>query len=77
MVNTRIFKNGGNQAVRIPKRWSFDCDAVTMTRQGDSLIIRPKKDDWSELEDLASEFDGDFMLHETKTLEADESVRFE
>ncbi|HAZ00455.1 MAG TPA: AbrB/MazE/SpoVT family DNA-binding domain-containing protein [Opitutae bacterium] len=77
MVSTKLFTNGGNQAVRIPKRWSFDCDAVTMTRQGDCLIIRPSKNDWSELEDLASEFGGDFMLQEAETLEADESVQFE
>ena len=48
-----------------------------MTRQGDCLIIRPSKNDWSELEDLASEFGGDFMLQEAETLEADESVQFE
>lgn len=77
MVSTKLFKNGGNQAVRIPKRWSFDCDAVTMTRQGDTLVIRPKKDDWSELEDLASEFGADFMLRETEPLEADDPVKFE
>lgn len=77
MISTKLFKNGGNQAVRIPKRWSFDCEAVTMTRHGDSLVIRPKKDDWSELEDLASEFDSDFMLHESESLAADDAVRFE
>jgi antitoxin VapB len=77
MISTKLFKNGGNQAVRIPKRWSFDDDAVTMTRQGDALIIRPKKDDWSELEDLASEFDGDFMLRDAEMLEADPPVKFE
>jgi antitoxin VapB len=77
MVSTKLFKNGGNQAVRIPKRWSFDSDAVTMTRQGDCLIIRPKTDDWSELEALAAEFDRDVMLQEAKHLEADPPVRFE
>lgn len=77
MVRTKLFKNGGNQAVRIPKRWSFENDAVTMIRQGDSLIIRPQKDDWSELEDLAAEFDHDFMAQESTDLEADPPVRFE
>lgn len=77
MISTKLFKNGGNQAIRIPKRWSFECEAVTMIRKGDSLVIRPKKDDWSELEDLATEFDGDFMPEAIETLEADESVTFE
>ena len=70
MVSTKLFKNGGNQAIRIPKRWSFDCDAVTMIRKSDTLIIRPQKDDWSELEDLAAEFDGDFMPEGIEALEA-------
>jgi len=77
MISTKLFKNGENQAVRIPKRWSFDCEAVTLTRHGDSLVIRPKKDDWSELEDIASEFDSDFMLDGAESLNADEAAKFE
>lgn len=77
MVDTKLFKNGGNQAVRIPRRWAFEGDTVTMIRQGDALIIRPKKDDWSEVEDLAAEFDSDFMAGGTEDPEADESVNFE
>ena len=77
MVSTKLFKNGGNQAVRIPKRWSFESDTVTMIRQGDSLIIRPQKDDWSELEDLAAEFDRDFMREDVPSLIPDPSVKFE
>lgn len=41
------------------------------------MIICPKKDDWSELEDLASEFDVDFMPEEAETLEPDPPVEFE
>ena len=48
-----------------------------MTRQGDTLVIRPQKDDWSELEDLAAEFDSDFMAHDIVPLEADKAVQFE
>ena len=77
MITTKVFKNGGNQAIRIPKRWSFEGTTVTIMRQGDALIIRPKKDDWSELEDLAAEFDSDFMAEGTEGLEADEPASFE
>lgn len=77
MVSTKLFKNGNNQAVRIPKSWSFDCETVTLIRRGDELIIRPQKDDWSELEDLASEFDPDFMAGANEDLTADKPVRFE
>lgn len=37
----RIFRNGRNQAVRIPIEFSFETDAVTIERQGESLILRP------------------------------------
>lgn len=37
----RIFRNGRNQAVRIPKELSLEVDTVTIERQGDALILRP------------------------------------
>lgn len=37
----RIFRNGRNQAVRIPVELSLDTDTVTIERQGDALILRP------------------------------------
>ena len=66
MISTKLFK-----------KWSFDCESVTLIRRGDELVIRPKKDDWSELEDLASEFDPDFMAGADEDLIADKPVHFE
>jgi antitoxin VapB len=40
-VIARIFRNGRNQAVRIPVELSLDAETVTIERQGDSLILRP------------------------------------
>jgi antitoxin VapB len=37
----RIFRNGRNQAVRIPVELSLDAETVTIERQGDALILRP------------------------------------
>lgn len=37
----RIFRNGRNQAVRIPVELSLDTETVTIERQGDALILRP------------------------------------
>jgi antitoxin VapB len=37
----KIFRNGRNQAVRIPVELSLDADTVTIERQGDALILRP------------------------------------
>lgn len=43
-VVARVFRNGSNQAVRIPVDMSFETDEVTLERRGDALIIRPKYD---------------------------------
>jgi len=40
-VITRIFRNGRNQAVRIPAELSLDAETVAIERQGDALILRP------------------------------------
>lgn len=37
----RIFRNGRNQAIRIPVELSLDTDEVTIEKQGNSLIVRP------------------------------------
>lgn len=38
----RIFRNGRNQAIRIPVELSFDTDTVVIAKRGDALIVRPK-----------------------------------
>lgn len=38
---TKLFKNGSNQAVRIPKEFEFDSTEVRLHREGDRLVIEP------------------------------------
>ncbi len=40
-ITAKIFRNGRNQAVRIPVELSFDTDTVTLEKQGHALIVRP------------------------------------
>ena len=40
-VTARVFRNGRNQAVRIPVDLSLDTDSVTIEKEGDALILRP------------------------------------
>ncbi|GAA5008273.1 AbrB/MazE/SpoVT family DNA-binding domain-containing protein [Acinetobacter puyangensis] len=65
---TRLFKNGSNQAVRIPKEMAFDSEQVRLYREGNKLIIeavqpkagleqllqswQPLNEDFPEIEDL-------------------------
>jgi antitoxin VapB len=37
----RIFKNGGNQAIRIPRELELDAVEATIRKEGKRLIIEP------------------------------------
>ncbi len=43
-VTASVFRNGKNQAIRIPVDMSLDTREVTIEKRGDALIIRPKYD---------------------------------
>ncbi len=62
-METRIFHSGNSQAVRIPKalRFSDDIRTVEIIRQGDALIIRPKRTSLAEIYALLDEMPEDFM----------------
>jgi antitoxin VapB len=62
-----VFRNGTNQAVRIPREFELDAREVLIHRDGDRLILTPVRDqrledllatwtevaeDWPEVEDL-------------------------
>jgi antitoxin VapB len=40
-----LFRNGRNQAVRIPREFELDGDEVLMRREGDQLILTPIRAD--------------------------------
>lgn len=39
--HVKIFKNGRNQAVRIPREFEFRGEDAVMRKEGDRLIIEP------------------------------------
>jgi virulence-associated protein VagC len=45
----RVFRNGRNQAVRIPREFEFAERDVEIRRQGDSLILSARPRDWAAL----------------------------
>ena len=46
----KVFMSGRSQAVRLPKAYRFDCDEVEITREGDAVVLRPKKaEPWANL----------------------------
>lgn len=48
----KVFQSGNSQAVRLPKDFRLDVSEVEITREGDALILRPKKTEarpWASL----------------------------
>jgi antitoxin VapB len=59
--SAKLFKSGGSQAVRLPKGYRFEGqDEVLIYRQGNRVILEPKKRTWSreflELAGAAEDF---------------------
>jgi virulence-associated protein VagC len=52
-VKTKPFRNGGSQAVRLPKEMRFDTAEVRLTKVGKSVLIEPvEADEWAWLNEL-------------------------
>ncbi len=63
MANTKLFRNGNSQAVRIPSELaygSWDIDLV-IERQGDELRIRPAQRRMGDVLGKLAKFSPDFM----------------
>ena len=61
VVAARLFKNGQSQAIRIPRVFQFEgIDEVLIRREGDAVIITPRRKIWTSFADLSAA-DDDFM----------------
>ena len=63
MANTKLFKNGNSQAVRIPAELaygSWDIELV-IERQGDELHIRPARKRMGDVLGKLAQFSPNFM----------------
>jgi antitoxin VapB len=58
-----IFRNGANQAVRLPQelRFSADVKEVRIRKQGDGLFISPIKPNWSSFFAMQVDVPDDFL----------------
>jgi len=61
-ATAKVFITGRSQAVRLPKAFRFNTAEVTIERQGDAVILRPKvqtKDEWwDEMDQILASFEG-------------------
>ncbi|HEX8593016.1 MAG TPA: type II toxin-antitoxin system VapB family antitoxin [Pseudomonas sp.] len=61
MRTVSIFKNGKNQAIRLPTDMAYDgVGELEITRVGDTIILRPVRPSWLSLAELP-EADADFL----------------
>lgn len=73
-ITTKLFKNGQSQAVRIPKPFQFvGIDEVTIRRQGNSVIITPKRKSWVSFADMGIA-DADFIAQRPDIIATDRVV---
>lgn len=58
-----IFRNGANQAVRLPQELRFPADVkeVRIRKQGDGLFITPVKPNWKSFFALQADMPDDFL----------------
>ena len=58
-----IFRNGANQAVRLPQELRFPADVkeVRIRKQGDGLFISPVKPNWSSFFAMQVDVPDDFL----------------
>ena len=57
-----LFRNGRNQALRLPREMEFDADAVLIERHGDALLIRAQPRSWQRYLATAPLLDPDFPV---------------
>lgn len=69
MRTASLFKNGRNQAVRLPKDFEFDgISEVEITKEGDAVILRPSRKTWLSYAETEKVDDG-FLVEREDVLE--------
>ena len=69
MRTASLFKNGKNQAVRLPKEFEFEgVTEVEIARDGESIILTPKRKSWASFTEV-EKADSDFLAERPDVLE--------
>jgi len=71
MITASLFKNGQNQAVRLPKNLEFKgINKVEIRKQGNSIVITPIRNNWKSFADV-DQADTDFLQERDEVLDLD------
>lgn len=55
----KLFWSGRSQAVRLPKSYRFEGDAVRIRRRGAAVVLEPLPKDWAWLDSVSGPVDRD------------------
>jgi antitoxin VapB len=77
MKTAKLFKNGGSQAVRLPKEFQFEGDIVYIKQLGNAVVLLPQIDPWQSLEDSLDQFSKDFMVSRDQPEQEDREDLFQ
>ena len=62
LSTAKVFTTGRSQALRLPKAFCFNTPEVTIERQGDAVIFRPKLQSknewWDEMDKILAGLEG-------------------
>ena len=61
MMTAKVLKNGGSQAIRLPKECRISSDEVMVNKIGDIVILLPKQNNWDSFMKAIDMFSDDFM----------------
>ena len=61
MDTAELFRDGQNQAVRLPKKYRFTGDKVLIKRVDNAVVLLPEQDSWKTLFDSLDRFSDDFI----------------
>ncbi len=57
----KLFWSGRSQAVRLPKEFRMDGEAVRIRKQGAAVVLEPVATDWAWLDAIEGKFSKDFL----------------
>ena len=61
IMTAKVLKNGGSQAIRLPKECRISSDEVMVNKIGDIVILLPKQNNWDSFMKAIEMFSDDFM----------------
>jgi antitoxin VapB len=61
MKTAKLFQNGQSQAVRLPKEFRFEGDAVFIKKSGSAVVLIPLVNSWDSLIGSLDKFTKDYM----------------